>query len=75
MTTLETDDLPVGTRKKCDHCDSTGADFDHNGYSFCCLCMASLCSWYLDGGFRETPEMFGYVLEPDFPNGGEDDCA
>ena len=47
---------------KCDHCGATGADFGYNGSTLCCECMSELCSWFLDGGWRENPDQFAYLI-------------
>jgi hypothetical protein len=31
------------------------------GADFCCNCMSMLCSWFLDGGVTEDPEIFAYI--------------
>lgn len=49
----------------CYHCDTAlghQKPFRYNDFDFCCECMAALCSWFLDGGLREDPEMFRYAL-------------
>lgn len=49
---------------KCEHCDSRlneGDSFIHRGHHLCCECMSMLCSWLLDGGTVEEPELFPWA--------------
>jgi hypothetical protein len=50
---------------RCHHCGTrTGDDpFIYRGFEFCCECMSALCSWFLDGGMSEAPEMFAYLTD------------
>jgi hypothetical protein len=52
---------------RCDQCGTRldGDPFTYRDRSFCCSCMAVLCSWLLDGGFRENPELFPWLLVTD----------
>jgi hypothetical protein len=38
------------------------AEFSFRDHWFCCECMSALCSWFLDGGTIEEPDMFANVL-------------
>lgn len=68
VTTDLADLLPPSTRTECDHCGRGGGDFAYAGHCFCCECMLSLCSWILEGGMVEEPDMFDY-LRPVEPEG------
>jgi hypothetical protein len=37
--------------------------FTYDGHALCCECMSALCSWFLDGGQVEAPEMFADIVE------------
>jgi hypothetical protein len=58
------EDVPAvpGSRDKCEHCGSRGADFLYEGHHLCCECMSTFCSWLLDGGMRTDPEQFDYLI-------------
>jgi hypothetical protein len=50
---------------RCAHCDTRieeGEPFSFRGHHFCCECMLTLCSWFLDGGRVEDPDQFAYVM-------------
>lgn len=53
---------------RCDEC-GTRLDahpFRYDDWSFCCECMAALCSWFLEGGTVEDPNMFAHLnIHPD----------
>jgi hypothetical protein len=39
-----------------------GDPFQFRDLALCCECMSALCSWLLDGGLVENPELFAPVL-------------
>jgi hypothetical protein len=44
---------------RCEHCETRlDVPFEYGGHRFCCECMSALCSWLLDGGQVEAPELF-----------------
>jgi hypothetical protein len=55
-------EFPPSHDRKCEHCQSSGADFTFHGHDLCCECMAELCSWLLDGGMAQNPDQFAYLL-------------
>lgn len=36
-------------------------EFSYRDHPLCCCCMATLCSWFLEGGFLTDPEMFAHL--------------
>lgn len=64
--------LDKSSDRRCSHCDTRGGDFAYKDQPLCCECMTELCSWFLDGGQVEAPDLFAYLLEQPSHNGAVD---
>lgn len=49
---------------RCEQCGTRldGPPFDYRGHSLCCECMSAFCSWLLDGGMAEDPDLFAWLV-------------
>jgi hypothetical protein len=45
----------------CENCGARSPEFRYLEHWLCCECMAALCSWFLDGGFRDDPDLFAHL--------------
>jgi hypothetical protein len=50
---------------KCAHCGTRlrNDEFRYRDMPLCCECMSALCSWFLDGGMAEVPELFADLVQ------------
>lgn len=48
---------------RCDDCETRLDEhpFRYGDTLLCCHCMAGLCSWFLEGGTVEDPELFAHL--------------